>query len=105
MRHASRMGTLRHSVEGHPARSGLEALAARTEERAAGVRWHAAQARHEAWCDRTRGDHEAEQLHLSEAEAHERSARVIEQTAALYRRRIRRMTGFTPQPVRDEPGT
>lgn len=105
MRHASRMGTPRHSLEGRPPWSGLEALAARCDERAVSVRWHAAQARHEACRDRARGDRDAEQLHLDEAEAHERSARVIEQTAALYRRRIQRMTGLAPQRIPDAPDT
>ena len=102
MRHASRMGTLRQSDEGRPARSALEALAARAEERAVNIRRHAAQARREASLDRVRGDRDAEQLHLGEAETHERSARVIEQTAALYRRRVQRMTGFAPRSISRE---
>jgi len=70
----------------------LEQLAARAERRAAHARRHAAEARDHAGRDRAHGDDESERLHLREAEAHERAALVTEQTAALYRRRVRCLT-------------
>jgi hypothetical protein len=77
-------------VEQDPlARSDLEALAQRTEERAARVRQLAALARDEARQGAEGGDGKAERLHLDEADAHDRSAHAIETTAALYRSRIR----------------
>jgi len=69
----------------------LHKLAARADLRAAHARQHAADARDVARSDAARGDHYAEKIHLSEAEAHEGAARVTEQTAALYRNRVRRL--------------
>jgi hypothetical protein len=86
------LGTSTAFDDGPPVARELERLAGRTEERAVRVRRHAVQARVEAGRDHARGDRDAELLHLREAEAHERSAYVIEQTAALYRQRVRRLT-------------
>lgn len=86
------VGEPRNFDDGPLGQSALEALAATTEERAANARRHAEEARDEARHDAARGDHEAEKVHLREAKAHEGAARVTEQTAALYRERIRRLT-------------
>ena len=91
MRHPLGMGTPRDFDRRPSELSALEQLAARTAERAVRVRQHEGQARDEASRDRARGDDGAERLHLAEAETHERSARVIERTAALYRRHILRL--------------
>ncbi len=90
MRHSLPMGSPTESDEPGRERTELEARLARTEQRAKNVRKHAMQARDEADRDHARGDDEAERLHLDEAETHERSARAIEKTAALYRQRINR---------------
>ena len=74
----------------------LEALAQRTEERAAHARRNADLARDEARRNAEQRDHKAERLHLREAELHEEVARVTEKTAALYRSRIRYLRGREP---------
>ena len=71
----------------------LEELAIQADRRAAHAREHAAIARDQARVDAARGDDRAEALHLSEAEAHEGAALVTEQTAALYRNRLRHLGG------------
>jgi len=81
---------MRSMAEGPLELSALEELAANADQRAAQARQHAAQARDQARRDAARGDHEAETLHLREAQAHEGAATVTEQTAALYRHRIQR---------------
>ena len=85
------MGKPRDIDEGPLELGALEELAARTEERAARARKHAAEARDHARRDAVRGDDQAERLHLREAEAHAAAAAVIEQTAALYRHRVRQV--------------
>jgi hypothetical protein len=77
--------------------SALGELVDRTDERAARTRRHAAEARDRARSDAARGDREAETLHVREAQAHEAAARAIEQTAALYRRRIQLLTHTEPR--------
>ena len=72
--------------------AGLQRLAAQTEERATRVRQHAAGARDNAARETARGNDGAAMLHRLEAEAHERAATVIEKTAAVYRRRIARVS-------------
>lgn len=67
----------------------LQELLARVEERAANARRHAAEARRQALRDAHAGEPGLERIHLMEAEAHERAARVTEETAALYRSRLR----------------
>lgn len=69
----------------------LEELAARAERRAAHERKHAAWARERAGREAAHGRSENEIICRREAEAHERAARLNEQTAALYRRRIKRL--------------
>jgi hypothetical protein len=81
--------------EGAAELSVLEELAAQTEERAAQTRWHADEARKLARADAARGDAVAESLHLGEALAHEGAARIIEETAALYRHRVARVRAMT----------
>jgi hypothetical protein len=79
-------------IEGAPATHGLTALPeflVRVEERAARARRHAAEARRQAQSDADLGDARLERIHLMEAEAHDRAARVTEETAALYRSRLR----------------
>jgi hypothetical protein len=73
----------------------LQELATQAEQRAAKARRHAAIARERARNDAARGDREAEEIHLREADAHEGAANVTEHTAALYRNRLRRVTGAT----------
>ncbi len=72
--------------------AGLDRLAAQTEERAARIRQHAAEARHQAGRETAQGDDGAAMLRRLEAEAHDRAATVIEKTAAVYRRRIARVS-------------
>ena len=67
----------------------LQERATLAQRRAEEVRQHAAQARKQAGLDIALGDDESSRFHRREADAHERAAQVIEQTAALYRRRIR----------------
>lgn len=55
------------------------------------------EARDRARRDAARGDHDAERLHVREAEAHEAAARAIEHTAALYRNRVRRLSNDQPR--------
>jgi len=67
--------------------AGLERLVAQTEERAARVRQHAAEARHQAGRETARDEEDAAMLRRHEAEAHDRAATIIENTAAVYRHR------------------
>lgn len=69
----------------------LEELASRAERRAAEARQHAAGARERAGREASDGHSENESICRREAQAHERAARLNEQTAALYRRRVRRL--------------
>jgi hypothetical protein len=75
----------------------LKKLATRADQRAAHARRHAADARELARVDAARGNHDAERVHLHEADAHEGAARVTEQTAALYRNRVKHLTRAEPR--------
>jgi len=98
MLHRRRIAAKRSDSDVAPSElSALEELAARTEQRAARTRGHATEARDRARSEAARGDHEAEKLHVREAQAHEAAARAIEQTAALYRLRIRQLTNIEPR--------
>jgi uncharacterized membrane protein YqiK len=98
MLHRLRTVTKRRDSDVAPSElSALEELATRTEERAARTRAHATEARDRARNEAARGDDEAEKLHVREAQAHEAAARAIEQTAALYRHRIRQLTNIEPR--------
>jgi hypothetical protein len=85
-------------------RASMEELARRAEHRAAKARRHAAGAREQARRDALLNDHLAQTIHVREAAAHDRAADVTEQTAALDRSRVRRLSGAraaTPQPPAD----
>jgi hypothetical protein len=69
----------------------LEELATRAERRALKAREHATLARARAGREAAHGRIESESICRREAEAHERAARLNEQTAALYRRRVQRL--------------
>ncbi|HET8978680.1 MAG TPA: hypothetical protein VFN87_11020 [Solirubrobacteraceae bacterium] len=71
----------------------LEQLAIRAEERASRARRHALTARGLAGRHAARGDHDSELIFRRDAEGHERAAGAHERTAALYRRRVSRLTG------------
>jgi len=73
----------------------LEKLAAVVEERAERVLRNAELARQEA-AHAGAEDSRARDLHLWEADAHERSAKLLERTAALYRSRARDLRAQRP---------
>ena len=82
-------------VVGQPRSDELQHLkltvAERVKQRAARARAHALSAREQAARDAEQDNHQAELLHYREAHAHQRAAARNQETASLYRLRLRHL--------------